>query len=94
MNLRIESADMIDREKVETVLRRRFPGADWTQIAAAANAIVGLGDERDEVPQADLRRRDLRTTDNTGRRVFRRSAAAGDRHASKEHDTSPQEPEP
>jgi hypothetical protein len=62
---------MIDRQKVETVLRRRFPGADCAQIAAATNAIVGLGDEWDEVPQAD---RDLRTTDNTGFRAFRRSS--------------------
>lgn len=36
---------MIDREKVLTVLRKRFPGAAPDQVAAAANAIVGLGDE-------------------------------------------------
>lgn len=36
---------MIDREKVVTVLRRRFPGAPAQEIAAAANAIVGLEDE-------------------------------------------------
>lgn len=40
---------MIDREKVLTVLRRRFPGALSEQVAAAANAIVGLDDEWDEV---------------------------------------------
>jgi hypothetical protein len=40
---------MIDREKVLTVLRRRFPGAPAEQVAAAANAIVGLDDEWDEV---------------------------------------------
>lgn len=36
---------MIDREKVIAVLRRRFPTAAPTDIAAAANAIVGLDDE-------------------------------------------------
>lgn len=33
---------MIDREKLETILRRRFPGASLDQVAAAANAIIGL----------------------------------------------------
>jgi uncharacterized protein (DUF2267 family) len=36
---------MIDREKVLAVLRKRFPGAAADQVAAAANAIVGLADE-------------------------------------------------
>jgi hypothetical protein len=40
---------MIDREKVVTVLRKRFPGAPADAVAAAANAIVGLGDEWDDV---------------------------------------------
>jgi hypothetical protein len=40
---------MIDREKVIAVLRKRFPGAAVEQIAAAANAIVGLGEEWHEV---------------------------------------------
>jgi hypothetical protein len=39
---------MIDREKLETVLERRFPGATVQQIAAAANAIIGLEDEWEE----------------------------------------------
>ena len=42
---------MIDREKVLTVLRNRFPGATAGQMAAAANAIVGLGDEWEDVSQ-------------------------------------------
>jgi hypothetical protein len=33
---------MIDREKVVAVLRKRFPTASMQEIAAAANAIVGL----------------------------------------------------
>ena len=39
---------MVDREKVETVLLRRFPGASRDQVAAAANAIMGLDDEWEE----------------------------------------------
>ena len=45
---------MIDREKVVTVLRRRFPGAPVDQVAAAANAIMGLGDEWQTVETNDL----------------------------------------
>jgi hypothetical protein len=40
---------MIDREKVLTVLRRRFPGASTDALAAAANAIVALPDEWEDV---------------------------------------------
>jgi hypothetical protein len=40
---------MIDRQKVETILIRRFPGAGHPQIAAAANAIMGLPDEWEDV---------------------------------------------
>jgi hypothetical protein len=42
-------AVMIDREKVVAILRKRFPNAPAVDIAAAANAIVGLGDEWREV---------------------------------------------
>jgi hypothetical protein len=40
---------MVDRQKLETLLARRFPGATTLQIAAAANAIMGLEDEWEEV---------------------------------------------
>jgi hypothetical protein len=43
------SGAMLDREKIIAVLTRRFPTAGATQIAAAANAIVGLDDEWEEV---------------------------------------------
>jgi hypothetical protein len=45
---------MLDREKVVTVLRRRFPGSASEQVAAAANAILGLDDEWDELTAADV----------------------------------------
>lgn len=40
---------MVDREKVVAVLKKRFEGARVDQIAAAANAIVGLDDEWEEL---------------------------------------------
>jgi hypothetical protein len=40
---------MIDREKVLAVLHKRFPGSTLDQLAAAANAIVGLDDEWEDV---------------------------------------------
>lgn len=45
---------MVDRQKVEAVLTRRFPGAGHRQISAAANAIVGLDDEWEEVVDRKL----------------------------------------
>jgi len=40
---------MLDRQKLESVLTKRFPSAPRDQIAAAANAIMGLEDEWVEV---------------------------------------------
>jgi hypothetical protein len=37
---------MLDRQKLETILANRFPGAAIAQLAAAANAIMGLADHR------------------------------------------------
>jgi hypothetical protein len=42
---------MLDREKLEAILSRRFPGSSRHQVAAAANAIMGLSDEWEEVLQ-------------------------------------------
>jgi len=44
---------MVDREKVLAVLAKRFPGASADQMAAAANAIVGLEDEWEEVTERE-----------------------------------------
>jgi hypothetical protein len=40
---------MIDRQKLEVLLSRRFPGAGAAQIASAANAIMGLDDDWEEL---------------------------------------------
>jgi hypothetical protein len=44
---------MIDREKVLAVLAKRFPQAAPAEAAAAANAIVGLDDEWEDVTDRD-----------------------------------------
>ena len=41
---------MLDRQKIEAVLTRRFTGATRPQIAAATNAIMGMDDEWEEIP--------------------------------------------
>lgn len=46
---------MLDRQKVEAILGRRFPAATRDQVAAAANAIMGLPDEWEEVLHDDNR---------------------------------------
>jgi hypothetical protein len=46
---------MLDRQKVEAILSRRFTGATRDQIAAAANAIMGLSEEWEEVLHDDQR---------------------------------------
>lgn len=44
---------MLDRQKLEALLSKRFPGSKYDQIAAAANAIMGLDDEWEEVVDAN-----------------------------------------
>ena len=45
---------MLDRQKVETILLRRFPGATVHQIAVSANAIMGLDEEWEDVQVHDV----------------------------------------
>ena len=45
---------MLDRQKLETILERRFPGATRHQVAVSANAIMGLDDEWEEVQDHDI----------------------------------------
>ncbi len=49
-------SSMIDREKVLAVLLKRFPQAALNDVAAAANAIVGLDPEYAPVAAAELAR--------------------------------------
>ena len=70
---------MMDRDKVETILRRRFPGAECCQVASAANAIMGLGDEWEEVHCPDLRRLDRELQDGIEFRFYRRGVPESDR---------------
>jgi hypothetical protein len=65
----------IDREKVLAVLVKRFPGAPLGQVAAAANAIVGLEAEYDAVPSADMSRFDC---EFKSREFTLRHVASGD----------------
>jgi hypothetical protein len=44
---------MLDRQKLEILLARRFKGATTEQIATAANAIMGLEDEWEEMTETD-----------------------------------------
>jgi hypothetical protein len=44
-----EWGHMLDREKIVAVLKRRFPASTAGQVAAAANALVGLEDEWMEI---------------------------------------------
>jgi hypothetical protein len=46
---RVPGQPMIDREKILAVLHKRFPAAPACDLAAAANAIVGLEDEWEDV---------------------------------------------
>jgi hypothetical protein len=55
---------MIDREKVVNVLVKRFPGAGPRDIAAAANAIVGLGPSYELVTVPDLQGFECRIHDD------------------------------
>ena len=43
----------MDRQKVEAILTRRFPGSAPQLVAAAANAIMGIEDEWEEIIDAD-----------------------------------------
>jgi len=64
---------MVDRQKIETILRRRFPGSDLGQVAAAANAIMGLHDEWEEVQRPDPGRLTEELSRGSRLLVFRRT---------------------
>jgi hypothetical protein len=51
---RPEEAAVMDRQTLETILWRRFPGATRDQVAVSANAIMGLKEEWEEVQCHDF----------------------------------------
>jgi len=63
---------MLDRQKVETILVRRFPGATRDQVAVSANAIMGLDEEWEELQCHDFEALAAQLNDGTEIRVLRR----------------------
>jgi hypothetical protein len=63
---------MLDRQKLETILLRRFPGATRPQVAAAANAIMGLDEEWAEEQCHDFQTLDAQIAVGEEFRVLRR----------------------
>ena len=67
---------MLDRQKIEAILSRRFPGATRPQIAAAANAIMGMEDEWEELPGLQLGDAAREVDRGAEIRFFRRRASS------------------
>jgi hypothetical protein len=65
---------MVDRQKLETILMRRFPGATREQVAVSANAIMGLGEEWEEVHCHDFAALAAQVEDGQEWRVLKRRA--------------------
>lgn len=63
---------MIDREKVLAVLAHRFPHAEADARAAAANAILGLEEEWEDVTCSDVCYITQQSETGDSFRVFRR----------------------
>ena len=65
---------MLDRQKLETILARRFPGATRDQVAVSANAIMGLDEEWEEVQCHDFQALAAQVEEGAEIRVLRRRA--------------------
>jgi hypothetical protein len=63
---------MLDRQKVETILERRFPGASRDQVAVSANAIMGLDQEWEEVGCHDFQALAVECAEGAEFRILRR----------------------
>jgi len=63
---------MLDRQKIETILVRRFPGASHDQVAVSANAIMGLEEEWEELQGHDFEALAAEVADGVEIRVLRR----------------------
>jgi hypothetical protein len=62
----------MDRQKLETILLRRFPGATRDQVAVSANAIMGLNEEWEEVQCHDFEALAAQRAEGEEFRVLRR----------------------
>jgi hypothetical protein len=65
---------VFDRQTIETVLLRRFPGATREQVAVSANALMGLNEEWEEVPYPDFAALAALRAEGEEFRVLRRRA--------------------
>ncbi len=63
---------MLDRQKVEIILTRRFPGASRDQVAVSANAIMGLDEEWEELQYHDFEALAAEVAEGAEIRVLRR----------------------
>jgi hypothetical protein len=63
---------MLDRQKLETILARRFPGASRDQVAISANAIMGLDEEWEELQCHDFQALAAQVAEGVEIRVLRR----------------------
>ena len=63
---------MLDRQKVETILTRRFPGSSRDQVAVSANAIMGLDEEWEELQCHDFQALAAEVAEGVEIRVLRR----------------------
>ena len=65
---------MLDRQKLETILVRRFPGATRDQVAVSANAIMGLDEEWEELQCHDFQTLAAQVAEGAEIRILRRRA--------------------
>ena len=63
---------MLDRQKLETILTRRFPGSSRDQVAVSANAIMGLDEEWEELQCHDFQALAAEVAEGVEIRVLRR----------------------
>jgi len=63
---------LLDRQKLETILVRRFPGATRDQVAVSANAIMGLDEEWEEMQCHDFQALAAEVAEGLEIRVLRR----------------------
>ena len=63
---------LLDRQKLETILVRRFPGATRDQVAVSANAIMGLDEAWEEMQCHDFQALAAEVAEGLEIRVLRR----------------------